>query len=102
MAEVIWTIPALADLERILEYIELDNPGAAKSLAKRVFAKVDRLERFPNSGSKPKELKGTPYKRIFESPVFVYHRLDGDFVYIVHVDRAEREFRLERVEENFG
>jgi toxin ParE1/3/4 len=102
VAKVIWTIPALADLERILEYIELDNLDAAKRLAKRVFRKVDRLEGFPNSGAKPKELKGTPYKRIYESPVYVYYRLDGDQVYIVHVDRVERDFSLERIEKHEG
>jgi plasmid stabilization system protein ParE len=41
MAEVVWTIPALNDLERILEFIELDNEVAAKKVAAKVFAATD-------------------------------------------------------------
>lgn len=52
MAEVIWTIPSLHDLETILECLELDDKVAAKRLARKVFEKTDRLTNFPNSGSK--------------------------------------------------
>ncbi len=37
MAEVIWTEPALADLEAIAEYIALDNPKAAREFVQRVI-----------------------------------------------------------------
>jgi len=102
MAKVIWSLPALNDLERILEYIELDNQKAAKILARKVFDRVGRLETFPNSGNKPKDLKKTPFRQLFIDPVLVYHRKNSDIVYIVHVTRAEREFRLERIIENEG
>ena len=68
MAEVVWTIPALNDLEGILEYIALDKPLAANALATKVFERVDKLEEYPNSGTKPKELKGTPYRRLVVGP----------------------------------
>jgi plasmid stabilization system protein ParE len=55
---VIWTEPALADLDRA-DYIALDKPDAAKRLVHRVFESVKRLTIFPKSGSCPKELHGT-------------------------------------------
>ena len=94
MAEVIWAIPALNDLEGILEYVELDNPDAANNLAREIFKTTDQLSEFPESGSKPRELKGTRYKRQIVGPVKIYHRYDGIRVYIVHVCRAERDFKL--------
>lgn len=97
MAEVIWTIPALNDLETILEYIELDNEEAAKRLAKRVFDETDRLAEFPNSGNKPKELIGTPYRRHVVGPILIYHRLNMNAVYIVHVRRGEMKFSLQEI-----
>lgn len=100
MAEVIWAIPALNDLESILEYIDLDNPGAARGLARKVFERAARLEKFPNSGSKPKELKGTPYRRIFVDPVFLYHRREGEAVYVIHASRAEKAFDMDRIIQN--
>lgn len=92
MAEVVWTIPALNDFERILEYIALDNPEAANDLARDVFKAVDRLEKFPESGSKPKELKGTRYRRLVVGPVLIYYRKEEAKVFIVYVCRGERRF----------
>jgi toxin ParE1/3/4 len=43
MAEVIWTEPALDDLDAIVARIALDKPGAAKQLAQRVFVRVEQL-----------------------------------------------------------
>ncbi len=48
MAEVIWTEPALQELDAIAEYIALDNPAAASHPCKEVFDKTERLKIFPN------------------------------------------------------
>ena len=97
MAEVIWTIPALNDLEGILEYIALDKPEAANSLATKIFERTDKLEEYPNSGARPKELKRTPYRRLVVGPILIYHRQEGNNVFIVHVSRAEKEFELKNI-----
>ena len=47
MAEIIWTNPALEDLNDIAEYIALSNLLSAKKLVAKIFAKVERLEEFP-------------------------------------------------------
>ncbi len=46
MAEIIWTDPALNNLNEIAEYIALNNPTAAKILVQTVFDKVTRFKRF--------------------------------------------------------
>ena len=40
MARLIWTEPALNDLETIAEYIALDKPDAAKKYVQRVFERT--------------------------------------------------------------
>lgn len=97
MAKVVWTIPALNDLERILEFIELEDGNAAKRLAKRVFHETDRLANFPSSGGKPRELIGTPYRRQVVGPILIYHRSNMNDVYIVHVRRGEMKFSLQDI-----
>ena len=52
MAKVIWTEPALSDLDAIADYIALDNPRAARELVRRVLAHVEQLAVHPKSGSK--------------------------------------------------
>ena len=46
MAKIIWTEPALQDLDAIADYIALDNPEAARRLVQRVFRHIEQLENF--------------------------------------------------------
>lgn len=41
MAQVIWTEPALQDLNEIVEYIALDKINAANKLVQKIFTKTD-------------------------------------------------------------
>jgi toxin ParE1/3/4 len=62
MAEVIWTEPTLNDLDTIADYIALDNPEAARKLVQRVFHHMEQLIEYPESGSKPPELRRMRYR----------------------------------------
>jgi toxin ParE1/3/4 len=93
MAEIVWTEPALNDLDTIADYIALDDPGAARELVQRIFKHVEQLAIHPNSGSKPEELRGLRYRQVVERPCRVFYRQDGDSVYILYVMRGERRLR---------
>ena len=93
MAEVIWTEPALSDLDAIADYIALDKPKAAKALVQRVFSHVEQLQARPESGSLVRELSDSPYRQIVESPCRVFYRIDGPKVYVLHVMRGEMRLR---------
>ena len=93
MAEVIWTEPALNDLDAIADYIALDNPTAARDLVRRIFKHVDQLAIHPDSGSRPRELKGWSYRQIIEPPCRVFYRRESDLVYILYVMRGEKSLR---------
>ena len=95
MAQIIWTEPALLDLNEIAEYIALDKPGAASHLVQKVFSKTERLEEFPESGRKPPELKKSRYKEIIVEPCRIFYRIekDKDKAYILYVMRSERKLR---------
>ncbi len=56
MAQLVWTEPALMDLDEIAEYIALDDPAAASNYVQKVFDRVERLATYPNSGKRPAEL----------------------------------------------
>lgn len=93
MAEIVWSEPALADLDAIADYIALENPAAASELVKRVFDHIDQLADHPDSGSRPQELRRSRYRQIVEPPCRVFYRYDGHKVFILHVMRAERLLR---------
>ena len=93
MAQVIWTEPALSDLDAIAEYIALDKLSAAANLVQKVFSNTDRLEQFPESGRKPPEFKKSRYLEIIVNPCRIFYRIEGDKVYILYVMRSERKLR---------
>ncbi len=90
MARLIWTEPALNDLEAIAEYIALDKPDAARRYVQRVFQIVERLAQFPNSGSIPPEIPHLPYRQVVVPPCRIFYRTDGQEVLIVFVMRGEQ------------
>ncbi len=93
MAGLIWTEPALSDLETIVDYIALDDPEAARRLVQRVFQHVEHLADSPDSGPRPRELPRSRHRQIVEPPCRVFYRSDGKRVYILHVMRGERRLR---------
>jgi toxin ParE1/3/4 len=93
MAQIIWTEPALDNLNDIAEYIAVSNPYAAKQLVENVFGKVQRLEQFPDSGRVPIEISNLNYREVVVNPCRVFYKVDRDSVYILHVMRQERDLR---------
>lgn len=93
MAEVIWTEPALQQLDAIADYISLDNPVAVGRLVQEVFDKTERLEDFPQSGRIPPELPDSVYREVVVPPCRIFYREDEAWVLILYVMREERQLR---------
>jgi toxin ParE1/3/4 len=93
MAQIVWTEPALSDLNEIAEYIALDKPNAARRLVERVFSGVDRLEQFPELGRIPPELDRSNYRKIIVGPCRIFYRADQGKVFIIYVMRGEKQLR---------
>lgn len=98
MAEVIWTEPALQELDAIAEYIALDNPVAASALVKDVFDKTERLENFPKSGRIPPELPDSVYRELVVPPCRIFYREDEQRVFVIYVMWEERQLRVYMLE----
>jgi toxin ParE1/3/4 len=101
MAALIWTEPALQDLDAIADYIALDNRTAARELVRRVFQHVEQLQAYPERGSVPSELRHSSrrYRQIVEPPCRVFYRCDRrrQNIFILHVIRGEMRLRKSRL-----
>ena len=94
MAQIVWTEPALRDLDEIAEYIALDEHSAAQNLVEQVFARVDKLQEFPESGRKPPELpEDSRYYEVIVGPCRIFYRIDNTKLYVLYVMRSERQLR---------
>jgi len=98
MARLIWTQPALADLDQIAEYIAIDEPQAASRCVQKVFDRVEQLAAHPQSGKRPLELPHTHYREIVVPPCQIFYRIEKDDVYILYVMRSEQLLRAYRLE----
>ncbi len=95
MAKIIWADPAIQDLDAIADYIALDKSAAAHQLVHQVLGAVRMLQKFPQMGSLPTELRGLPYRQLIVSPCRIFYRLEKKVVYIVHILRGEQLVRRE-------
>ncbi|PHS71868.1 MAG: plasmid stabilization protein [Cycloclasticus sp.] len=93
MAQVIWSEPALQDLNEIAEYIALNKVSAAKNLVQNIFSNTDRLEEFPKTGRKVPELQDSRYLELIVNPCRIFYRIEKDKIYILYVMRSERKLR---------
>jgi len=95
MARIIWTEPALQELDEIADYISLDSPPAAKNLVRKAFERVDYLVKHPESGKITEEFEQSVYREIVLPPCRIFYRLDDDYVYIIHVIREEQLLHMD-------
>ena len=94
MAQIVWTEPALLELDEIAEYIALDKYDAAQELVRKVFSRVEKLKDFPNSGRKPPELpNGSRYREVIVGPCRLFYRVEKSKIIMVYVMRSERILR---------
>jgi toxin ParE1/3/4 len=82
--KVIWTESAADNLTAIVEFINLDDPTAARRVAQVIFDKVMSLADTPYRGRKRytdeyRELIFAPW------PYVAVYGIDGDKVYLHHV-----------------
>jgi toxin ParE1/3/4 len=84
---IIWSETAIANLVDIRQYIEQDKPEAARRLAQRILASVERLAQHPHLGRPGRELEtrelivpGTPY--------IIPYRIRQERLYILAVLHA--------------
>ena len=93
MVEIIWTEPALQELDAIAEYISLDNPAAASALVDQVFKRAERLADFPQPGRCPPELPNSVYRELVIPPCRIFYRENMGGILVLYVMREERQLR---------
>ena len=93
MAKLRWTDSALEDLNRIADYIALDNETAASKLVTKIFSIIERLITYPESGRIPPELQNSVYREVIVDPCRIFYRINNDNIYVLHVMRGEQKLR---------
>ena len=78
---------AYDDLDKVFDFILLDNPKAAKHMLDTIMKQLGRLEEFPLLG-KPlynKHLNYYRFRMVIINPYIVFYRFIDDTVYIYRI-----------------
>lgn len=91
MAEVVWALPAVGDLEEIHSFIARDSERYATATVMRLLEAVGRLRLFPESGRVVPELPEGPYREVIAAPYrIVYRHEQPDRVLVMAVVHSSR------------
>lgn len=93
MAEVIWTIKAVEQVEQIGSYIEKDSPFQARRVVQLIIKKTHKLKEHARIGKMIPEVQEDRYRevRVFSYRI-LYKILDEDRIAIVGVVHGCRLF----------
>lgn len=88
---IVWTAPALREIEAIGDYIALESPRASARIVTRVFDRVDTLADHPEIG-RPGRIPGTRELVITNTPFIVPYRVRGDLIEVLSVFHGARRW----------
>jgi toxin ParE1/3/4 len=95
--EIVWTEPALAALEAIIEYLAEKNPAAAERVGDSIVNHVEVLRTFPRIGPRyPKDPRGV-IREVMCGRYRIFYRIDDglarvEILTVWHGSRQEPDF----------
>ncbi len=95
MIQLIWTRPALEDVQEIRAYIARDSPRYARVVAERIVAAVERLHDHPLSGRVVPELGQTTLREVIEPPYRIVYRIRAELLEVLTVVHSARQFPVD-------
>ncbi len=76
--EIIFSPKAVGDLEKIVRYIALNNPEAARKVGQNLLDKTKELSQFPFKGQKVLEFDDADIRQIILKPYRIVYRVEED------------------------
>lgn len=89
--KIIWTEPAILDLETIKEYIAKDSEYYASRFVEKVIYAVEKLIGFPRLGRQVPELNKDEIRELLYNNYRIIYKLNSTELYILAVIHAARE-----------
>lgn len=90
--KIVFTKPAIADLEGLVAYIARDNPQAAERFGYEIIEKAEKLDEFPFLGRVVPEFKLENIREIIHRPYRIVYRVreERKLIEILRVWHAAR------------
>jgi addiction module RelE/StbE family toxin len=90
--QVRWSMPAAEDLEQICEWIERDNPDAARRVAQTIYDECARLKDFPNIGRASRRMAGRRELTFAPLPYIAVYQVKAEAVEISRIFHGAQDW----------
>ncbi|MEW5926841.1 MAG: type II toxin-antitoxin system RelE/ParE family toxin [Gemmatimonadota bacterium] len=97
MIRLVWTRPALEDVQEIRAYIARDSQRYARIVAERLVAAVERLPDHPLSGRVVPEVGQSTLREVIEPPYRIVYRVRAELLEVLAVVHSARQFPSEEL-----
>ena len=87
---------AKKDLEKIIDYIQSDNPDAALKLLEKIDESISQLKDFPYKGKSPKDdhLQSKDYRMLVIKSYLVFYVVNDNEVEIRRILHGKRKYEF--------
>jgi toxin ParE1/3/4 len=89
--KVVFTAPALADLDEILAYTTENYPQLITALETRIRTTIARIREWPQSARIFEERPGVRVVPLARYPYRIFYRIDEDRIEILHIHHSSRD-----------
>lgn len=93
---IIWLAPARRDLESIMDYIAIDSIPSARKYGAELYARINGLLLFPESGSVFSIHAGKIIRKIVIGKTkSIFYRVGKDKIYILSIQDNRQNWKTE-------
>lgn len=93
MTKIIWTEPAVADLQAIVDYISRDSETFAIAFAQKVLKAADKLQTFPQIGRPVPESDRDDIKELIFQNYRIIYRIGVTNIVILAILHGSRNLK---------
>ncbi len=94
---IIWSPLAVDRVSEIAEYIAQDNPNAAEEWINTVFAKVEQLRSFPESGRIVPEANNQKIRELIYSNYRIIYRIEEKRLAVLTVRHGKQILPVDEI-----
>jgi len=94
---VIWSPLAIDRATEIAEYIAEDNPTAAENWVNSVFAKVESLKSFPESGRIVPEIDNVNFRELIYGNYRINYRIEENQISILTIRHGKQILPVDEI-----
>jgi toxin ParE1/3/4 len=89
--KILWQTQAIINLNDAREYIQTQNPEAARGIIDRIEKVINQLQSFPMSG-RPGRRANTRELMVTRTPFLVVYRVSEEFVEILSLFHTSKQW----------